>query len=549
MPQDHSVQNANAIVQRGEELHRAGRFSEAESHYRKALDIAPEHAGALYLLANIAFADGRLPIASELVERLLNHNPNEARAWNLQGMIAFKQKKPERGLECYRKAVALQPNDPVALYNLGISLESQGDYAGALESLSQAVKIHPRFFQAHYSIGKINRVQKRLDEAIASFKRAISIKPDLVSVYDDLAQVLFAQKKVDEVIELLSGALAINVANAAIHAWLGGAYAARMQLDAAIFHCHKALSLDASCFAAHFTLGSALSGKGQLREAIASYRSARAINSQDQRLLEVLAAALYSIGEVADAIEVYRFWLTIEPKNPVAIHHLAACLGGVVPERADDSYVESTFDSFADTFDKVLGDLGYQAPQLLTEMLRRECGPAKKQFEILDAGCGTGLCGPLISEYASRLVGVDLSAHMLEKAMQRGGYDDLIKAELTEFLQSCNKSYDLILSADTFVYFGNLEVLLSAARLALRDGGHLFFSVESLMSEVPDAAGPDYRLNLHGRYSHREDYVRNALTRAGFINIQLKPVTLRNESGCPVHGVVVASRAGSSGVG
>ena len=30
-----------------------------------------------------------------------------------------------------------------------------------------------------------------------------------------------------------------------------------------------------------------------------------------------------------------------------------------------------------------------------------------KQLDVLDAGCGTGLCGPLLAPYARRLVGVD----------------------------------------------------------------------------------------------------------------------------------------------
>ena len=38
---------------------------------------------------------------------------------------------------------------------------------------------------------------------------------------------------------------------------------------------------------------------------------------------------------------------------------------------------------------------------------------------MLDAGCGTGLCGPLIAPHARRLVGVDLSGQMLAHARER----------------------------------------------------------------------------------------------------------------------------------
>ena len=38
---------------------------------------------------------------------------------------------------------------------------------------------------------------------------------------------------------------------------------------------------------------------------------------------------------------------------------------------------------------------------------------------MLDAGCGTVLCGPLVAPFARRLVGVDLSARMLDQAKAR----------------------------------------------------------------------------------------------------------------------------------
>ena len=59
------------------------------------------------------------------------------------------------------------------------------------------------------------------------------------------------------------------------------------------------------------------------------------------------------------------------------------------------------------------------------------CEPAKA-LDVLDAGCGTGLCGPLLAPYARRLVGVDLSArHARRRRSEKGVYDELVKGELT----------------------------------------------------------------------------------------------------------------------
>jgi predicted TPR repeat methyltransferase len=89
-----------------------------------------------------------------------------------------------------------------------------------------------------------------------------------------------------------------------------------------------------------------------------------------------------------------------------------------VPDRASDDYVRRTFDHFADAFDENLRDLGYRAPQLVAEALERHRGAAGDvvKLDVLDAGAGTGLCGPLLRDRAGTLVGVDLSSGMLEKA-------------------------------------------------------------------------------------------------------------------------------------
>jgi ubiquinone/menaquinone biosynthesis C-methylase UbiE len=42
-----------------------------------------------------------------------------------------------------------------------------------------------------------------------------------------------------------------------------------------------------------------------------------------------------------------------------------------------------------------------------------------KSQEILDLGCGTGLCGAWFTDYSARLVGVDLSPKMIEVAKKK----------------------------------------------------------------------------------------------------------------------------------
>ncbi|WP_050977605.1 class I SAM-dependent DNA methyltransferase [Herbaspirillum lusitanum] len=84
-----------------------------------------------------------------------------------------------------------------------------------------------------------------------------------------------------------------------------------------------------------------------------------------------------------------------------------------------DSYLEKHFDRYAETFNaNLVGSLGYRGPQLMAQGLDI-IGAAGKQYDVLDLGCGTGLCAPIVAAHARSLTGVDLSGKMLDQARAR----------------------------------------------------------------------------------------------------------------------------------
>ena len=101
---------------------------------------------------------------------------------------------------------------------------------------------------------------------------------------------------------------------------------------------------------------------------------------------------------------------------------------------------------------------------------------------------------------------------MLDHARRKETYTDLIRSELTEFLccPACRPSTSSS-RPRPLVYFGDLAPFLKAAAGALRPSGLLVFTVEHAGAQD----GTDFRLELHGRYSHSEGYVRGALEAQG----------------------------------
>jgi predicted TPR repeat methyltransferase len=315
---------------------------------------------------------------------------------------------------------------------------------------------------------------------------------------------------------------------------------AQRKVAEAIVAYKQAVALAPDSADYRYNMGNALRKAGEIEEAVNAYQKAVRLNPDHTGARQGLARTLLQAGRRDEAGDVFEEWLRKEPGNPVILYLQAACLGKGVPDRAPDAYVQQIFDDMAESFDAhLVKNLDYRAPALIIDALSTVLPPPDATLYILDAGCGTGLCGPLLRPYARRLIGVDLSAKMLAKAAGRQTYDDLVKYELTEFLNRQNQAYDVIASADTLCYFGNLEPVFQAAARSLKPRGILTFTLEDAGDEEPDS-----RLNSHGRYAHSRSYVKVAIDGAGLDIHSVTSVVLRNEGKQPVAGYLVLAGKG-----
>src|SRR5260370_19399151 len=265
----------------------------------------------------------------------------------------------------------------------------------------------------------------------------------------------------------------------------------------------RAIAVDGSAAVAWSTLAQLARRRSDPWQALTCLREATRAKPGFVDALQALAFAYYRLGWEKQSREVYQQWAEEDPDNPIPRHMLGANSGSDTPNRADERYIVETFDGFAEHFDEKLRDLGYCVPQLAAASLIHHPLYQTGRATVLDAGCGTCWCGPLLKSTAQRLVGVDLSPGMLEHARQRGVYDELHEGELTAFMFSRPWSFDIIVATDVLIYFGELDQPLAAARSALRSGGLLCFSLEALLEP---AATESFRLQMHGRYSHSRAY-------------------------------------------
>lgn len=391
---------------------------------------------------------------------------------------------------------------------------------------------------ALHFLGVLRHQQQRSDEGMALVTRALALAPDNANAWNNLGNIYKESGRLQDAEDAYKHALALDFDHAGAWNNLGTVLRATGRAPEAVGALRRAVECAPTMVEAYVNLGNALRDCKLLRDAIAAFRQGIELSPGHVRAHRQLGRTLYLAGERKEAEDLFRAWSALEPANPVAAHMLAACSGENVPPRASDDFVRVTFDGFAESFDEVLLQrLDYHAPDLLVAALTDVLGVPKANLDVLDAGCGTGLCGPLLQPFARALVGVDLSAGMLAKARMRNVYDALVEDELTRFLDAREASFDVVASADTLCYFGDLSEVLGAACRSLRPEGWIGFTLE----RVDDV--DSYRLNPHGRYSHARDYVVGTLHASGFMGARADPGILRMEAGQPVDGWVVTAQA------
>jgi len=379
--------------------------------------------------------------------------------------------------------------------------------------------------------------QGRFDEAEAGYQSVLRARPNDPKALYYLGLLHFHRGDTDSALKCIYRCLAQAPGNGPAWNTLGSLLVAAGRAAEAKDAYRKVTEVSPSMAEGWYNLGICLRNESDFDGAVDTLRTALARDPDYFRAHEALAMLLYELGRTDDAAEIYAQWSLRDPSNAKARHMAAATSNRNVPDRASDEYIESLFDSSAAGFDVNLEKLAYRAPALVAAALAR-CVKDAPSLTVLDGGCGTGLCGPLIRAQCNRLVGVDLSGKMIEQARARGVYDELVTAELCAFMRTRPSEFDAVLCVDTLVYFGALDEPLRAAHGSLRASAILIFTLEGLAAE--DGAG--HRLEAHGRYTHTESYVRAALLSAGFAPQSLTRETLRQERLQDVPGYLVVAR-------
>jgi predicted TPR repeat methyltransferase len=492
----------------------------------KAVDLDPKLGTAHFELGKILANAGEYTLALDHLRTAAKLQKNNPDIWLALGITCGLANELEESENCCRRSLELKPNSVEAMYNLANALQGQGKLGEAEARYEAVLKIRPGMINCWSMLAQARVGLSKFAEAEVAANRALALDPGMGEAHFTLGNIATTRgDKVGARDHFLQAVKRLpNLPDA--HMRLGQVLYAMEDYSAAAESFRAVTTIDPGCVEAHYLMGVCFEENRLLGRAVNCHQKVLALDNDHLQAHYSLAFIFMKLDRHAEAAGHLTEVLRINPNDEQA-KHLLASQQGETTATAPAAYVKTLFDGMADTFDgKLVDELNYHTPEYLYDMVSQYRGElATDLLDIIDLGCGTGLCAPLFRPMAQVLHGVDLSPRMIEKARERGLYDTLEVGDVVAGLKARDMAWDLVIASDVFVYVGDLRELFTACKKALKPGGLFAFSIEA-------AEGTDtFILTATGRYAHASSYIQRLAADIGFSEISHQSVILRKDKG------------------
>ena len=165
------------LVRAANEHHQAKRHAECEAALRRVLEIDPNNATALHVLALTRHALDDYPAALSAMHRAIELDP-QAGFYCALAIMLHGAGQYEEAVEAGQRALALNPDDPITHNSIGASLSSRGRPTEAIDAYQRALAINPNYFECWANLAHSQQLLLHLDEAADSYRRALGIQYD-----------------------------------------------------------------------------------------------------------------------------------------------------------------------------------------------------------------------------------------------------------------------------------------------------------------------------------------------------------------------------------
>ncbi len=186
-------------------------FPRAKDAARKALEIDPENAEALAVLAHVTFlADENFDEAEALFRKSLAIDPNNADARHWYAHLLSQRGRSDESFEQAKKLLNLEPLSLLANIHFAEELADQKKWPEMVEQIRKTIDLDPSAPSTHHQAGNMLLRAGKVSEAIAEYESARRLDPGSPTIQLALASALVQSGRAAEAAVLYAGNFALR---------------------------------------------------------------------------------------------------------------------------------------------------------------------------------------------------------------------------------------------------------------------------------------------------------------------------------------------------
>lgn len=171
--------DADQEVRQGIQCRRENRLARAIEHYRRALNLCPDHAEAHNNLGVVWQESGRSDLAAAAYQRAIESHPRFGLAWYNLGNCFREDNRLEEAIAFYRRAQTLMPGDLQTQINLAIALKDVRRFNEALAMLDQVLEASPGLPEARFNRALIHFLRGDLERGWDDYEGRLHFGSDV----------------------------------------------------------------------------------------------------------------------------------------------------------------------------------------------------------------------------------------------------------------------------------------------------------------------------------------------------------------------------------
>ena len=173
----------------GSVLAELGAPQQAIGHFRKALELAPNHIMVLIKLAPLYSQLGETDSSIAVYERALELYPDNIILLSDYGLLLGQSGQTDKALKFLLRAQRLEPDAPGLNNNLGTVYITAGQHTKAIEAFKKAIDDSPEDPEPYYNLGNLYAILKNPEQAEKYFLEAIQRNPKHVGAHINLGNI------------------------------------------------------------------------------------------------------------------------------------------------------------------------------------------------------------------------------------------------------------------------------------------------------------------------------------------------------------------------